>query len=91
MLNEKMAIRDIPRLDRPREKLVARGVEAPPDRVSFEDLMRVKGMGLARAAQIVAAFEPARRYLLRGRVRIREAEDVLPFVQGIRDKQQGYL
>jgi len=118
-------IRDIPELDRPREKLIARGAgalsdaellaviigrgipgrdvlqvaaetekvirDAPPDRISIGDLLRIRGMGEAKAAQIVAAFELARRHLLKERIQIKEARDVLPFVSGIRDKRQEYF
>jgi DNA repair protein RadC len=118
-------IRDIPELDRPREKLIARGAgalsdaellaviigrgipgrdvlqvaaetekvigDAPPDRISIGDLLRIKGMGEAKAAQIVAAFELARRHLLKERIQIKEARDVLPFVNEIRDKRQEYF
>jgi len=118
-------IRDIPELDRPREKLIARGAgalsdaellaviigrgipgrdvlqvaaetekvigDAPPDRISIGDLLRIKGMGEAKAAQIVAAFELARRHLLKERIQIKEARDVLPFVSEIRDKRQEYF
>ena len=121
----RMTIRDVPELDRPREKLIARGAgalsdaellaviigrgipgrdvlqvaaetekvigNAPPDRISIGDLLRIKGMGEAKAAQIVAAFELARRHLLKERVQIKEARDVLPFVNEIRDKRQEYF
>ena len=120
-----MALKDLPKLDRRREKLLSRGAEAlsdtellaviigrgirgrdvlqmaaevekligkaPPDRVRTDDLLRVKGMGEAKAAQIVAAFELARRRLLHERIRVKEARDVLPFVHGIRDKRQEYF
>jgi len=120
-----MAIKDLPKLDRPREKLAARGAEAlsdtellaviigkgipgrdvlrvaaevgrilagrPLDRIGLSDLEKVKGMGLAKAAQLIAAFELARRHILKARVRITAAEDVLPFVQGIREKHQEYF
>jgi len=118
-------IKDIPELDRPREKLIARGAGAlsdaellaviigrgipgrdvlqvaaetekvigdtPLDRISIGDLLRIKGMGEAKAAQIVAAFELARRHLLKERIQIKEARDVLPFVNEIRDKRQEYF
>ncbi len=120
-----MTIKDLPKLDRPREKLTARGAEAlsdaellaviigkgvsgrdvlqvaseveraigkvPLDRVSLAELTKIKGMGLAKAAQIIAAFELARRHILKERVKITAADDVLPFVQGIRDKRQEYF
>ncbi len=118
-------IKEIPKLDRPREKLIARGAGAlsdtellaviigrgipgrdvlqvaaavekvigktPLDRVSLGDLLPIKGMGKAKAAQILAAFELSRRYLTKNSIRITEAKDVLPFVHAIREKRQEYF
>ncbi len=60
---------------------------------SFEELVAVKGMGVAKASQIVAAFELSRRYMEEDRkvVRIRHPEDVLPLVEDIRTKSQEYF
>jgi DNA repair protein RadC len=54
-------------------------------------LESVKGIGKVKACRVVAAFELARRYLLKGRITIREAEDVLPFLQRISDKKQEHF
>ncbi len=48
-------------------------------------------MGLAKAAQILSAFELARRYLLKDTVKITSAKDVLPLVVDIADKKQEYF
>jgi DNA repair protein RadC len=48
-------------------------------------------MGLAKAAQILSAFELARRYLLKETVKIVCARDVLPLVADIAGKQQEYF
>jgi DNA repair protein RadC len=48
-------------------------------------------MGLAKAAQILSAFELARRYLLKETVKIRSAKDILPLVADIVNKQQEYF
>jgi len=45
----------------------------------------------AKACQIVAAFELARRFSQRARPRIREPKDVLPYVQHIADKKQEHF
>jgi len=117
-------IRDIPNIDRPRERLIAKGaaalsdtellaillgsgikgvsvlklaslildsLEQRLDRADVDTLEGVEGVGRAKACQIVAAFELARRHLLRGKAPIREAKDVLPFIQQIRDKRQEYF
>jgi len=117
-------IRDIPDIDRPRERLIAKGaaalsdtellaillgsgirgvsvlelasqildsLEQRLDRANVYTLQGVEGVGRAKACQIVAAFELARRHLLQGKAPIREAKDVLPFIQQIRDKRQEYF
>jgi DNA repair protein RadC len=48
-------------------------------------------MGLAKAAQILSAFELARRHLLKDTVKIAVAQDVLPLVADIVGKQQEYF
>jgi DNA repair protein RadC len=48
-------------------------------------------MGLAKAAQVLSAFELARRYLLKETVKIVCARDVLPLVADIAGKQQEYF
>jgi len=48
-------------------------------------------MGLAKAAQILSAFELARRHLLQETVKIACAADVLPLLSDIAGKQQEYF
>jgi len=48
-------------------------------------------MGLAKAAQILSAFELARRYLLKETVKIKSAKDILPLIADIVNKQQEYF
>jgi len=56
--------------------------------LTLEDLLAVPGVGLAKAAQILSAFELARRYLIRDSLRISVAADVLPLLADIAGKQQ---
>jgi DNA repair protein RadC len=48
-------------------------------------------MGLAKAAQILSAFELARRHLLKDTVKITVAQDVLPLVADIAGKPQEHF
>jgi DNA repair protein RadC len=57
----------------------------------LEHLLEVPGMGLAKASQILSAFELARRHLLKETVKITAAQDVLPLLADIREKQQEYF
>ena len=59
--------------------------------MTLEHLLAVPGMGLAKAAQILSAFELARRYLLKEIIRLAVAQDVLPLVADIASKQQEYF
>lgn len=116
-------IRDLAAIDRPREKLSARGPEAlsdeellavllgsgikgtsvlelagrvlevlgdRPERADVSTLSGIAGVGRAKACQIVASLEFARR-CWRRRAPIRAAADALPYLQSIRGKSQEYF
>jgi DNA repair protein RadC len=70
---------------------VARLIRKHKENLSVEHLTSVPGMGLAKAAQILSAFELARRYLLKETVKIKGAKDVLPLLADIAGKQQEYF
>ncbi|MBI3359234.1 MAG: DNA repair protein RadC [Nitrospirae bacterium] len=57
----------------------------------LDPLQAVPGVGLAKAAQILSAFELARRHLLKDTVKITVAQDVLPLLADIAGKQQEYF
>jgi DNA repair protein RadC len=57
----------------------------------LDDLADVAGIGHAKACQIVAGFELARRYVLPDAIKIAGVQDVLPLLQGIADKQQEHF
>ncbi len=61
------------------------------DALDVASLEEIEGVGRAKACQIVAGFELARRHLLHEKTPIREAKDVLPYVAEIRDKKQEYF
>ena len=120
----KKTIKDMPKHNRPREKLREKGPAAlsPEELVSaiigmgtagidvrtiarqvvglirehkgalsLDQLLQVPGIGLAKASQILSAFELARRYLIRDTIKITVAKDVLPLVADISGKQQEYF
>ena len=57
----------------------------------LDHLLEVPGMGLAKAAQILSAFELARRHLFKEMVKIICAKDILPLVSDIAGKQQEHF
>ena len=59
--------------------------------LTLSHLLAVSGVGLARACQILSAFELARRYLLKDTVKITVAQDILPLVTDIAGNQQEYF
>ena len=60
-------------------------------KIDVKALVAIEGVGFARACQIVASFEFARRRLLKESIFIRKAEDVLPLISYISDKKQEYF
>ncbi len=61
------------------------------ENLALDHLLEIPGIGLAKAAQILSAFELARRHLLKDTVKITVAQDVLPLVADIVGKQQEYF
>jgi len=72
-------------------KQVAGLIREHKDELSLDHLLVVPGIGLAKAGQILSAFELARRHLLKETVRIATAEDVLPLVADIAGKPQEHF
>ena len=115
---------DIPKIDKPREKLVARGtsaltshelimvllgsgtanrdvatlakdilkvIEEEKENISLNSLINIQGIGVAKAGQILSAFELAKRYLIKVEKKIHNTDDILSLVHDIRDKKQEYF
>jgi DNA repair protein RadC len=59
--------------------------------LTLEQLMAVPGVGLAKAAQILSAFELARRHLIREPVTVTAPQDILPLVADIAGKPQEHF
>lgn len=115
---------NIPVLDRPREKLVQKGVaslsshellmvilgrgmkgrdvaaqasdilkliETEKDSITLEKLEQIQGIGVAKAGQILASFELAKRYLIKEDKKIRNTDEILALVADLRDKKQEHF
>lgn len=61
------------------------------DKIEYNELRNIKGIGEVKACQILASFEIARRYFGKKDVKITFPEDVLPFVREFRDKKQEHF
>jgi len=72
-------------------KSVAKLIRKHKEDLSVEHLTAVRGMGLAKAAQILSAFELARRHLIKDTVKIISAQDMIPLLADIADKKQEHF
>ena len=72
-------------------KQVAGLIREHKEDLTLDHLIEVPGMGLAKAAQILSAFELARRHLVKDAVKISCAKDMLPLLTDITGKQQEYF
>ena len=70
---------------------VAKLIQKHKKKLSVDHLTAVRGMGLAKAAQILSAFELARRHLIKDTVKITGAQDVMPLLADIADKKQEHF
>lgn len=61
------------------------------ENLTLDHLLDIPGMGLAKASQILSAFELSRRHLLKDTMKIVCARDVLPLVSDIAGKQQEHF
>ena len=72
-------------------KQVAGLIREHKEALKLDHLLGVPGMGLAKTAQILSAFELARRHLVKDAVKISCAKDALPLLTDIMGKQQEYF
>jgi DNA repair protein RadC len=72
-------------------KHVAGLIREHREALSLDHLLTVPGMGLAKGAQILSAFELARRHLLKETIKIECAKDVLPLVADVASKPQEHF
>ncbi|MDZ4816876.1 MAG: DNA repair protein RadC [Verrucomicrobiota bacterium] len=60
--------------------------------ITLENLTGIDGIGPAKAAQIMAGFELARRYLMEGeKVKITCARDIVPLLKDISERKQEHF
>lgn len=70
---------------------ILRKLDKSGEQIDVESLVSIEGVGLAKACQIVASLEFARRRLLKEGFCVRSAEDVLPLISHIADKKQEHF
>lgn len=59
--------------------------------LTVETLMRINGIGAAKACSIAAAIEFSRRFLIPENILVRNAEDAVLLVQDLKDKRQEHF
>jgi DNA repair protein RadC len=72
-------------------KEIAKIIQEKKAGLAEADLTAIHGMGPAKAYQVLAAFELARRHLLKDTVRITTAADALPLLADIAGRQQEHF
>ncbi len=70
---------------------ILRELDNQKEMIDVKTLVSIEGVGFAKACQIVAAFEFARRRLLKESTFVQKAEDILPLIAHITDKKQEYF
>jgi DNA repair protein RadC len=63
-------------------------IETEKEGITLEKLEQIQGIGVAKAGQILAAFELAKRYLIKEDKKIRNTDDILALVAYLREKKQ---
>jgi len=59
--------------------------------ITIEKLLKIKGLGIAKASQIISAFELAKRILIKNHSQIRSIEDIVRELDEFRNKKQEYF
>ncbi len=70
---------------------ILRKLDKDKEAIDIKSLVSIDGVGFARACQIIASFEFARRRLVKERIVIKQAKDILPLISYIGDKKQEYF
>jgi len=72
-------------------RAILRKLDSKKEKVDVKTLVSIEGVGFAKACQIIASFELARRRLLKESIVIQKAQDVLPLISYIAHKKQEYF
>ena len=72
-------------------RAILRKLDNDKEKIDVKALISIGGIGLAKACQVVASFEFARRRLLKESIVIQKAEDILPLIARIANKKQEYF
>jgi DNA repair protein RadC len=70
---------------------ILRKLDKDKNAINIKNLISIEGVGFAKACQIVASFELARRRLVKESIVIKRTEDVLPLISYIGGKKQEYF
>ena len=76
--------KDVLKLSREIEKIIN-------ENITLEKLLQIKGLGTAKAAQILSALEFSKRILLKTHTKIEKNEDIVNELKEYSDKKQEYF
>lgn len=83
--NKQVSVQDI-------SKEILKLLKRKGDSITFEELLHIKGMGIAKTSEIVALFELGKRYLLPADSPvISTTDEAVEQLANIRDKKQEYF
>jgi DNA repair protein RadC len=70
---------------------ILRKLDNHKEKIDIKSLLSIDGIGFAKACQILASLEFARRRILKEGIVIHRADDVLPLISYIANKKQEYF
>ncbi len=76
--------KDVLKLSKEIEKII-------DENVTLDQLLQIKGLGVAKAAQILSALEFSKRILLKTHTKIEKTEDIINELKDYSDKKQEYF
>ena len=72
-------------------KEILKIVENDPQNFDLKQLQSINGIGLAKASQILASFEFAKRFLIKDKTKIQNVDDIIELANEIRGKKQEHF
>jgi len=72
-------------------RVILQTIDKQRGKIELKSLLAIEGIGLAKACQVVASLEFARRRSAKGLLVIQKAQDVLPLIMPIADKKQEHF
>ncbi|MHB1661017.1 MAG: RadC family protein [bacterium] len=66
-------------------------VQADFNNININNLINIEGIGIAKAAQIMAAIEFSKRFLIKEEIKIKSSDDIVKIADDLKNKKQEYF